>query len=379
MTGIHGECDDRFGAVREAFRANFVEGRDVGASVAVTLDGELVVDLWGGHADEARTRPWERDTIANVYSTTKTMTNLCALMLADRGQLDFHAPVAKYWPEFAQNGKAAVEVRHLMSHSSGLSGWDAPLTVEDLYDWEKVTSLLAAQAPWWEPGTASGYHSLTQGYLVGEVVRRITGRSLGTFFREEVAEPLGADFHIGLDDRHFRRVADLIPPEQTADVLAMAGDSIPARTFSNPPMNALDSRTAAWRHAEIPAAGGHGNARSVASIHAAIACGGAVGGTRLLSPAGCDVIFEEQIRGTDLALGIPARFGMGFGLNSPEAPLGPNPRTCYWGGWGGSLVLIDCDAHLTVSYVMNKMNSTTVGDIRSASLVMAAYQSLAGA
>jgi CubicO group peptidase (beta-lactamase class C family) len=379
MTEVQGLCDERFEAVREAFRVNFDEGRDVGASVAVTVDGEPVVDLWGGCADEARTRPWERDTIVNVYSTTKTMTNLCALMLADRGELDFHAPVAKYWPEFARSGKGAIEVRHLMSHSSGLSGWDEPLTVEDLYDWEKVTSLLAAQAPWWEPGTASGYHSLTQGYLVGEVVRRVSGRSLGTFFREEVAEPLGADFHIGLDPRHFDRVGDLVPPEQVADVLGMAGDSIPARTFSNPPMDARDSRTAAWRQAEIPAAGGHGNARSVARIHTALACDGAVDGTRLLSPAGCDVVFEEQVRGTDLALGIPVRFGMGFGLNSEDAPLGPNPRTCYWGGWGGSVVVIDRDARVCFSFVMNKMNSTTIGDIRSASVGAAVYQSLAAA
>ena len=376
MTSIHGVCDDRFAAVRAAFQANFDAGRDVGASFAVTLDGETVVDLWGGHADEARTRPWERDTIVNVYSTTKTMTALCALILADRGDLDFYAPVAKYWPEFAQNGKGAIEVRHLMSHSSGLSGWDEPLTVEDLYDWEKVTSLLAAQAPWWEPGTASGYHSLTQGYLVGEVVRRITGRSLGTFFREEIAVPLGADFHIGLDDRHFSRVADLIPP-QSGGALTVQGDSVAARTFRNPPMNALDSRTAGWRHAEIPAAGGHGNARSVAQIHAVLANGGTVGGTRLLSPAGCETVFDEQIRGTDLVLGAPARFGMGFGLNSPEAPLGPNPRTCYWGGWGSSVIIIDLDARLTLSYVMNSMNSTTTGDVRSTSLGAAVYASLA--
>ncbi|MEX2230506.1 MAG: serine hydrolase domain-containing protein [Dehalococcoidia bacterium] len=376
MTAIHGVCDDRFAAVRAAFQANFDAGRDVGASFAVTLDGETVVDLWGGHADEARTRPWERDTIVNVYSTTKTMTALCTLILADRGDLDFYAPVAKYWPEFAQNGKGAIEVRHLLSHSSGLSGWDEPLTVEDLYDWEKVTSLLAAQAPWWEPGTASGYHSLTQGYLVGEVVRRITGRSLGTFFRDEIAVPLDADFHIGLDDRHFSRAADLIPP-QSGSVLTVQGDSVAARTFRNPPINALDSRTAGWRHAEIPAAGGHGNARSVAQIHAVLANGGAVGGTRLLSPAGCETVFDEQIRGTDLVLGVPARFGMGFGLNSPEAPLGPNPRTCYWGGWGGSVIIIDLDARLTLSYVMNRMNSTTTGDVRSTSLGTAVYASLA--
>jgi CubicO group peptidase (beta-lactamase class C family) len=377
MTQLQGTCHPRFERVREAFHENFDKGLDVGASFAATLDGEVVVDLWGGHADEAKSRPWERDTITNVYSTTKTMTALCALILADRGEIDFYAPVAKYWPEFAQKGKEKIEVRHLMSHSSGLSGWDAPLTAADLYDWEKMTSLLAAQAPWWEPGTASAYHSLTQGYLVGEVVRRVTGKSLGTFLRETVAEPLGADFHIGLDAKHDSRVAEMIPPEELADIFAAAPDSIPARTFSNPPMDARDSATSGWRRAEIPAVNGHGNARSVASIQSVLACGGEAGGKRLLSQKGCDAVFDQQTNGVDLALGIPVRFGMGFGLNSPEAPLGPNPRTCYWGGWGGSVILVDYDARATISYVMNKMNSTTIGDVRSAAPAQAFYEALA--
>ncbi|MDA1004513.1 MAG: serine hydrolase, partial [Chloroflexi bacterium] len=344
---------------------------------AITVRSSTSGDLWSGFADEARTRPWERDTIINVYSTTKTMTALCALMLADRGELDLHAPVARYWPEFAQNGKGAIEVRHLLSHSSGLSGWEQPLTVHDLYDWEKATTLLAAQAPWWEPGTASGYHSLTQGYLVGEVIRRVSGRSPGTFFREEVAEPLGADFHIGLPDALFPRVADLTPPEGPGGLPDIPGDSVAAHTFRNPPMNALDSRTAAWRRAEIPAAGGHGNARAVAGIHAALANGGAVGGVRLLSAAGCEAVFEAQTGGLDLVLGSPVRFGMGFALNAPDRPLGPNARTCSWGGWGGSIVVIDYDAHMTFSYVMNTMRATTTGDIRSESLGRAVYASLA--
>ena len=205
---VHGECDERFAGVRSLLQGNLQRGADVGASVAITLDGEMVVDLWGGWADEARTRPWEADTITNVWSTTKTMTNLCALVLADAGELDLDGPVAKYWPEFAAAGKAdRVLVRHLLAHTAGLPGWAEPITVEDLYDWEKATGLLAAQEPWWEPGTASGYHAVTQGYLVGELVRRVTGQSLGTFFRERLAGPLGADFHIGLDPAHIDRVA----------------------------------------------------------------------------------------------------------------------------------------------------------------------------
>src|SRR5882762_6625144 len=211
MAHTEGTCDERFEAVREALAAS-LDMDDVGASAAVYVDGEPVVDIWGGHTDQERTRPWERDTITNVWSTTKTMTALCALMLADQGELDFQAPVARYWPEFAAAGKEGVLVRHLMGHTAGLSGWTEPMKEEDLYDWEKATSLLAAQAPWWEPGTASGYHAVTQGYLVGEEVRRVTGQTLGTFFAKGVAGPLGADFHIGLAPEHDSRVAPVIPP-----------------------------------------------------------------------------------------------------------------------------------------------------------------------
>ncbi|HEY5153157.1 MAG TPA: serine hydrolase domain-containing protein, partial [Acidimicrobiales bacterium] len=225
MAEIHGTWDERFVGVRDALAQNFEDAGDVGASAAVMVDGELVVDIWGGHTDEGRTTPWERDTITNVWSTTKTMTALCALVLADRGELDVDAPVARYWPEFAANGKEGVLVRHLLGHTAGLPGWDEPMTDADLCDWEKATSTLAAQAPWWEPGTASGYHAITQGFLVGEVVRRVSGQSLGTFFAKELAGPLGADFHIGLPPEHDHRVSPVIPPpvlELTAEVGEMA-------------------------------------------------------------------------------------------------------------------------------------------------------------
>ncbi len=375
MTEISGSCEPRFEAVREAFTRNLDEGLDHGASVSVVLRGETVVDLWGGLADAAGSRPWERDTIVNVYSTTKTMTALSALVLADRGELDPGSPVARYWPEFAQQGKEGVLVRHLLGHTAGLSGWDQPLTPEALYDWDLVTSLLAAQAPWWEPGTRSGYHAITQGYLVGEVVRRVTGRSLGTFFREEVAGPLGADFHIGLPDSEDGRVGDLLPPAEALGGAAL-GDNIAQRTLSNPSLTALEPRTSAWRRAEIPAAGGIGNARSVARVQALVANGGQLDGVRLLSPEGCDVIFREQMRGPDLVLGLPLRLGMGYGLSDPELPIGPNPRTCYWGGWGGSIVVVDLDAGLCFAYVPNRMDSTTTGDRRSARINRAVYRSL---
>ena len=373
---VQGLTQDRFAAARTQFEANLENGEDIGASFCATVEGETVVDLWGGYADPAKTRAWERDTIVNVYSTTKTMTALVALLVADRGDLDFDAPVTKYWPEFAANGKAAVKVSHLMSHSAGLSGWKAPITNDDLYDWDKMTSLLAAQAPYWEPGSAPGYHALTQGYLVGEVIRRITGKSLGTVFREEIAEPLGADFWIGLPASEDHRVAELLPPPPGTAIGEAGGQTeIQANMSNNPGIDVAVTKTRAWRGAEIPAAGGTGNARSVAEIHAILANGGVAKGKRFMSEAGCRKALELQVEGQDLILGGPARFGMGFGLAGGVVPL-PNPNSIYWGGYGGSLVIIDMDARTTIAYAMNRMASTTQGDTRAFGLAMAMWDAL---
>jgi CubicO group peptidase (beta-lactamase class C family) len=369
-----GFTQDKFAAAKAAFEANFENGSDIGASFCATVNGETVVDLWGGYADPEKTRPWEKDTIVNVYSTTKTMTALTALLIADRGELDFDAPVAKYWPEFAAGGKAGVKVSHLMAHSAGLSGWREPITTKDLYDWEKMTSLLAAQAPLWEPGTQSGYHAITQGYLVGEVIRRIDGRSVGRFFADEVAGPLGADFAIGLPDAEHGRVANVVPPPPLDELIAAADPtSLPIRTLTNPMLSAEQSWEPAWRRAEIPAAGGHGNARSVARVQSVLSHGGEIDGVRLLSAGACEAPLEQQTDGTDLVLGVPLRFGLGYGLMSPQVPLSPNPRSYFWGGWGGSIVLNDLDARMTVAYVMNRMGEGTLGDTRGVSILFAAY------
>jgi CubicO group peptidase (beta-lactamase class C family) len=371
-----GTAQPRFAAVADLLDANVASGADVGASFCATVEGETVVDLWAGHANAEKTRPWERDTIINVYSTTKTMTALTALLVADRGELDFSKPVAHYWPEFAAQGKADVTVAHLMSHSAGLSGWAEPLTTEDLYDWDKATGLLAAQAPFWEPGSAPGYHALTQGYLVGEVIRRITGQSLGTVFRTNIAEPLGADFHIGLPASEDSRVADLIPIEGDASISAGEMDELVANMATNPGIDVFATRTRAWRGAEIPAAGGTGNARSVAEIHKLLANGGEANGKRILSEAGCRKALELQVEGTDKILGIPVRFGLGFGLAGGMVPL-PNDECCYWGGYGGSVILIDMKARTSIAYVMNRMVGTTTGDVRGFGLAMAFWQGLA--
>jgi CubicO group peptidase (beta-lactamase class C family) len=373
----NGTCDPAFEAVRDAFVANFDAGGELGASVAVTVNGEFVVDLWAGLAAPDG-RPWERDTIVNVYSSTKTMASLCVLMLADRGKLDLDAPVAKYWPEFAQNGKEGVLVKHVMAHSAGLPGFDPPLEIIDLYDWKKCCDNLAAQAPWWEPGTAVGYHAGTQGYLQGELVRRIDGRTLGTFFREEVAEPLGADFHIGLDAAHDHRVAELVPPKHLMRE-AYVGEpgSVAARMGIGPQLDATEPRTRAWRAAEIPAGNGHGNARSMARIHSVLACGGALGDVRLLSEKMLARVLEVQIEGTDLTNNMPMRFGMGYGLPSKLVPL-PSERAFFWAGWGGSVAIIDLDARMSVAYAMNRMFPELEGDMRAANIVFAAYTALAG-
>jgi CubicO group peptidase (beta-lactamase class C family) len=374
MPEASGHCDERFASVRSAFERNLSDGSDLGASCAVHLDGEPVVDLWGGYVDPDRTTPWSADTIVNVWSTTKTMTALVALMLADAGELDVAAPVERYWPEFAAGGKRDVEVRHLLGHTSGLSGWAAPMTLEDLYDWEKATALLAAEEPWWTPGSASGYHALTQGYLVGEVVRRITGQSVGRFFAEQVAGPLRADFLIGTPEQADERVAPVVPPDHLARI-NQEDAPLALRTFLNPLVPAEASSSAQWRRAEIPAANGHGNARSVAAVHSVLACGGEARGVRLLSEAGCERVFEQQSDGKDLVLGVPLRFGLGFALSGGPVPEGP--RICAWGGWGGSVVVVDFDRRLCVAYVMNKMASGLVGDARGAGLVQAALEATA--
>lgn len=359
MGHIHGSCDERFGAVRDALSTS-LDDRDVGASVAVYLGDELVVDLWGGYADAARTRPWERDTITCVWSTSKTMAALSALILADRGVLDLDAPVAKYWPEFGAGGKEKVLVRHVLGHTAGLPTWTEPVRAEQLCDWSTMTRLLAEQVPASEAGEVGAYHSLTQGYLIGEVVRRVTGRSLATFFAQEVARPLGADFHLRLAAEHDRRVAPVIPAPVRSAELVGRGDG-------NPPLPAETANTEAWRRADIPSASGFGNARSVAAVQSVLACGGAVRGVRLLSAAGCERVLEEQFFGEDVVLGRRIRYGMGYSLQG---------RTCTWGGWGGSIVAVDLDTRLTVAYVMNQMEEGPLGDYRGLEILMAAYEGL---
>jgi CubicO group peptidase (beta-lactamase class C family) len=372
MTEIHGTCKPEFEAVRTAFAANFEQGNELGASACVTRHGETVVDIWAGDRDLDGS-PWERDTIVNVWSTTKTMAATTLLLLADRGELDLDAPIATYWPEFATNGKDRITMAQVMGHTAGLPGFDPAIAAEDLYDHDLCAANLAAQAPWWEPGTMSGYHLISQGYLEAEVVRRITGRTLGEVFRTEIAQPLGADFHIGLPETEEPRVGYVVPPEDALGVVAgFDPDSIAVRAGLSATVTGKEQNTRAWRAAEIPAAGGTSNARGVARVHAMLANGGTLDGVRIMSPEGVDRIFVEQCHQTDAVLGVKMRLGTGFGLMNDLIPLSPNPRSCFWGGWGGSICVVDVDAGVSIAYVMNKMAGGLVGDMRGAMIVLAA-------
>ena len=381
MADIKGHCDPRFEKMADLLSASIDAGTDVGASVAVTVGGEFVVDIWGGWVDEAKSAPWEHDTITNVWSSTKTMLGLAALVCHDRGLIDVYEPVAMYWPEFAQNGKEHVTVAQLMSHTSGVSGWAPPFRSADLYDWDLATSKLAEQPTWWEPGTQSGYHAINQGFLVGEVIRRASGMSFKEFFRTEIAEPLGADFQIGVAPDEAHRVSDIIPPEVTGNsrrfIERIGDDSVFAKTFRLDDFGPAEALTPEWRAADLGAVNGHGNARGAGRVQSVVANGGEVDGVRLLSQDTIDLIFDEQSNGPDLVLILPVRMGIGYGLVNPALePHYPDGRICRWGGWGGSSVVVDVDRNVTITYMMNKMHSGLVGDVRSFNLVRAAYDAL---
>ncbi|MFE7853537.1 serine hydrolase domain-containing protein [Streptomyces sp. NPDC057403] len=379
-----GHCDARFEAVRTAFEENFRERAELGAAVTVTVGGEVVVDLWGGWADAGRTRPWERDTLVNVWSTSKGPTALCAHVLADRGLLDFDAPVAGYWPEFAAAGKEKVLVRHLLSHRSGLAGLREPHSVEQLYDWELTTRRLAATEPWWEPGTVSGYHALTFGHLVGEVVRRISGLTPAAFLEREVTGPLGIDFTIGLPEKEAGRAAELVHPPAASDSEqgAAFGRLTPAvlAALANPLVGAAEANTPRWRAAEIPAANGHGTARAVAALYGIFAGRGTYGGRRVLSPEAAERVREGQGRCRDLVLGAgldgETEIGLGLWLSGPNGSYGPNPRAFGHDGFGGSCGLADPEAGVSLGYVMNRMGPHIADDPRKTALIEALYSAL---
>lgn len=379
---IDGSCDPRFRPVREAFAENFASRDEVGAAVCLAVGGEVVVDLWGGWADGARTRSWERETLVNVFSIGKGLTALCAARLVGEGRLDPEARVARYWPGFGAGGKGDVTLRQLLSHQAGLPAVRRRLPPGAMLDHDLMASALADQEPWWEPGTAHGYHTNTFGYLVGELVRRVDGRTLGTLLREEICGPLGADVHIGLPASEDARVAEFLwprdpPPQKEADGLSEA-ELMEYNGYFNP--SGLSGwgvvNTRAWRGAEIPSTNGQGTARGVARVYAALAAGGVIDGVEVVDPEALAAATAEEVYGHDLILKRPTRFGLGFQLTQPERPLGPNPGAFGHFGAGGSLGFCDPEAGVALGYVMNRMGPRWQNP-RNRALIDAVYASLA--
>ncbi|MFO7963843.1 MAG: serine hydrolase domain-containing protein [Desulfobacterales bacterium] len=377
---IEGFVAPGFERVKEAFAANW-EGYEVGASCAVVHKGKWVVDLWGGYRQRDLQKPWQKDTLVNVYSTTKGMAALTIAILVDEGRLDYDDRVVDYWPEFGANGKEKVTVAQVLSHQAGICGVSERITNADLYDWEKMTRLLAEQKPFWEPCKTAGYHAVTWGYPAGEIVRRVTGKTLGTVFREKVAKPLNADFFIGLPDAEMDRVADLVGPNRARvpqkPVLNPEVPRFYSVALMNPGIRPFkDACSTAWRKAEIPAANGQANARAIARIYGALANGGEIEGIRIISKAGIDrAVREEIVVPEDPVTGSPMRFARGFMLNV-EDNYGPNPDSFGHGGAGGSIGFADPEANIAVGYAMNQMQVNPDDEPRAGFLVDAVYKSI---
>jgi CubicO group peptidase (beta-lactamase class C family) len=379
-TVIDGTCDARFEPVRDAFAANFAERGEVGAAVCVVVDGRIVVDLYGGWA--APQRPWRPDTLVNVFSIGKGLTALIAARMAEQGVLDVDDPVTRHWPEFGAAGKEAITVRHLLAHQAGLPAVRHRLPPGAMLDWPLMIKAMEGQEPWWPPGTAHGYHVNTFGFLVGEVLRRATGRTVGALLRDDIAGPLGADLYIGLPTAEHHRVSDIDwpgpPPPEEDRAADLTGDQLMEHNaYFNPGgfSGAGVINTAAWRTAEIPSTNGHGTARGVARVYTALAAGGTVDGVRVVGSDALAAAVTEQVYGVDRILKRPMRFGLGFQLTQPERPLGPNPRAFGHFGAGGSLGFCDPDSGVAFGYVMNQMGPRWQNP-RSRALIDAVYASI---
>jgi CubicO group peptidase (beta-lactamase class C family) len=385
---IQGTCAPEFANVQDAFAANFTEGREVGASFALAIAGEIVVDLWAGYADIACSRPWQADTLINTYSTTKGMAATVVGVLADEGLIHYNAKVAEYWPEFAAAGKQDVTVAQLLSHQAGICGPRERLEMEELYDWDGLCATLAAQWPFWEPGTANGYHAVVFGHLAGEVARRAyarkydTVKSLGELFAEKVAGPVGADtdYYIGLPEAEDHRVAEMIPvagAEQLGSGMGGGKRMNDAMycAMAHPPLTAHIANDRKWRAAEVPGANGQGNARGIAKVYGALGNGGELAGKRIINQHGIREMTKEECFRKDLVIGVRMRWSRGFILNKAEL-YGPNPDAFGHSGWGGSFGFADSDAKLGMGYAMNQMDANIFGDPRAARLIEAVYANL---
>ncbi|KAI0459376.1 beta-lactamase [Xylaria acuta] len=380
MAEVHGKCTPQFEKVHSLLQQFVESGEETGASIAVNVDGEEVVNIWGGYANPETKEPWAEDTIVGVASSTKMFSSLAVLMLVDSGVISVYDKVSKYWPEFAANGKDNVEIRHLLSHTSGVAGWDDTVTMDEICDPVTSAAKLAPQAPWWEPGTASAYHAYSFGHLLSEVVRRVTGMSLKQFITEKIATPLGADFQLGILEKDVPRVAKTTPPSGPNP------DFKPGPLFmkaiANPMMPPDVGRRPAWMQGEIGASNGYSNAHAMNQILSTVTLAGhegADGRKQLLSKSTVDLIFEEQSNGTDLAVGSPIRFGIGYAIRGDGDWVDdwmPAGNIAYWGGSGGSLGIMDVGRRVTITYAMNKRSASVIGNTASKAYIGAIYEAL---
>ncbi len=379
---IDGTADRRFDGVRQAFESCFADGLEHGAAVAVMVDGKLVVDLWGGHADAAKTKPWQRDTLVNLWSATKGITALAIAMLVERGRLDYAAPLAKVWPAFAARGKENITLDQVLSHQAGLHGLDVEMSDADFYAWHPFVEALAAMAPLWEPGSRCVYHPVTYGHLAGEALRRADGRSVGRFIAEEIAGPLDLSFFVGLPAAEERRVAEM-RAEPSASAWVSEGLAGPYHhCFRNPTITPLKPNERAWRAAELPAVNGQGDARSLATMYGLLARGGELARRRLISQEGIARATAERFRGQDPSLGVNTAYGAGFRIDDPTygpSSAGPDATAGHFGhsGWGGTIAFADPAARLGFAFVTARMQDFDTGiDPRRQRLTDAVYAAL---
>lgn len=350
---IHGTCDDRFAKLRDSFAKNFEDGREIGASFALLIEGEPVVDLWGGSADLAKTRPWSEDTVVPVASSSKIILAIALMMLVDRKLIDLDARIASIWPEFGQAGKDNILVRHILSHSTGVAGFDRKTDDAFFENWEDVIKELEGQEPWWEPGTQMGYHNMTQGYLIGELIRRSTGRPYLEFLEQEILKPLGSSYMAKIRADDVERVAEVSFDPDVHPLPTNKEEEIGYKA-REPLFGAIERwfKSPVWFSGKFPALDGHSNAKGLAEVGSILACGGTVHGHRYLSDTLVTLMSEEEIYTDDLVFHMPMRFSLGVGLGSKEYPL-PFERAMHWGGFGGSIIFMIPEARACYAYTPN--------------------------
>ncbi len=382
MAEVHGKCTPQFDKVRSLLQQYIDSGEEVGACIAVNVNGEDVVNIWGGYMDLETKQPWAEDNIVGVASSSKIVSSLAVLMLVDSGAISVHDKVSKYWPEFAANGKENVEIRHLLSHTSGVAGWDDKVTMDEICDPVASTAKLASQAPWWEPGTASAYHAWNFGHMLSEIVRRVTGMSLKQLIAEKIAAPLGADFQLGILEKDAPRVAHLTTPVSSGPAPDFKPGPLFIKAIANPMMPPNVGKRPAWRQGEIGASNGYSNAHAMNKILSTVTLAGHEGTSehkKLLSKSTVDLIFEEQSQGTDLAIGVPIRFGIGYAIKGDGDWVDdwmPAGDIAYWGGSGGSLGIMDVGRKVTITYAMNKRSPTLIGNTAAKAYIGAIYKAL---